>query len=74
LKILLGTVASTIFKASLETTISQGISILPWENELISLGKIEIPWEIVVSKLALRECPCDYSLSIYFHATVWETT
>jgi hypothetical protein len=27
-------------RASLGTSISQGISIFPWENELISLGKI----------------------------------
>jgi hypothetical protein len=40
--------------ASLGTTISQGISIFPWQNELIFLGKIKISWEIVVPKLALR--------------------
>jgi hypothetical protein len=38
----------------LGTSISQGFSIFPWENELISLGKIEIPWGIGVPKLALR--------------------
>jgi hypothetical protein len=42
------------FRASLGTSISHEISIFLWENELISLGKIEIPWEIRVPKLALR--------------------
>jgi hypothetical protein len=41
-------------RASLGTSISQGFSIFPWENELIFLGKIEIPWGIGVPKLALR--------------------
>jgi hypothetical protein len=40
-------------RASLETSISQRISIFSWENELILLRKIEIPLEIVVPKLAL---------------------
>jgi hypothetical protein len=44
----------TTIRASLGTSIFQGISIFPWENELISLGKIEIPWEIGVPKLALN--------------------
>jgi hypothetical protein len=39
----------------LRTSISQGISIFPWENELIFFGKIEIPWDIEVPKLALIE-------------------
>jgi hypothetical protein len=42
-------------RASLGTSISQGFSIFPWENELISLGKIEIPWRIGVPKLALKD-------------------
>jgi hypothetical protein len=33
-------------RVSLGTAFSHGISIFPWENELISLGKMEIPWEI----------------------------
>jgi hypothetical protein len=40
-------------RASLGTSIFQGISIFPWENELISHEKIEITWEIGVPKLAL---------------------
>jgi hypothetical protein len=43
-------------KASLETTISQGISIFPWENSSFSHGKIEITWEIVVPKPVLIWC------------------
>jgi hypothetical protein len=39
----------------LGTLISHGIFIFPRENELISLGKMKIPWEISVPKLALRE-------------------
>jgi hypothetical protein len=41
--------ASTIpyaVRASLETPFFYGISIFPRKNELISLGKIEIPWEM----------------------------
>jgi hypothetical protein len=38
----------------LGTLFSQGIPIFPRENELISLGKIEIPWENGVLKLALK--------------------
>jgi hypothetical protein len=41
------------FRASLETPISHGILIFLRENELNSLGKMRIPWEIGVSKLAL---------------------
>jgi hypothetical protein len=41
-------------RASLGTTIFQRVFIFPWENKLISLGKIEIPWEIVVPKLAFK--------------------
>jgi hypothetical protein len=40
-------------RVSLGIPIFQGISIFPWENELISLGKMKIPWEIGVPKLAL---------------------
>jgi hypothetical protein len=39
----------------LGTTFSQEISIFPREISSFSLGKIEIPWENMVSKLALRE-------------------
>jgi hypothetical protein len=52
------------FKASLGTTIYQGISIFPWKNKLISLGKIEIPWKIEVAKLALFFF---FSSSYYFY-------
>jgi hypothetical protein len=41
-------------RASLGTLISHGIFIFPRENELISLGKMKIPWEISVPKLALK--------------------
>jgi hypothetical protein len=41
--------------ASLETPISHGILIFPRENELNALGKMRIPWEIGVSKLARKE-------------------
>jgi hypothetical protein len=44
----------TMFRASLGTLISHGIFIFPRENELISLGKMKITWEISVPKLALR--------------------
>jgi hypothetical protein len=43
-------------RASLGTLISHGIFIFPRENELISLGKMKIPWKISVPKLALNEC------------------
>jgi hypothetical protein len=36
----------------LETPFSKEIPIFPKENELVSLGKMKIPWEDVVSKLA----------------------
>jgi hypothetical protein len=39
----------------LGTLFSQGISIFPRESELISLGKIKIPWENMVTKLALND-------------------
>jgi hypothetical protein len=41
-------------RASLGTPFSQGIPIFPRENELISLGKMKIPWENRVPKLALN--------------------
>jgi hypothetical protein len=41
-------------RASLGTPFFQGISIFPRENELISLGKMKIPWENEVPKLALK--------------------
>jgi hypothetical protein len=52
---LCGHPCENIYKASLETLLYQGISIFPRENELISLGKMEIPWENKVLKLALIE-------------------
>jgi hypothetical protein len=42
-------------RASLETSFSQGISILPRENELIFLGKMENPWKDGVPKLVLNK-------------------
>jgi hypothetical protein len=41
-------------RASLETTFFQGIFIFPREISLFSHGKIEIPWENEVPKLALN--------------------
>jgi hypothetical protein len=41
-------------RASLVTPFSHVIFIFPRENELISLGKMEFPWENVVPKLALK--------------------
>jgi hypothetical protein len=41
-------------RASLETPLSQGILIFSRENELISIGKIGIPWKNGVPKLALK--------------------
>jgi hypothetical protein len=38
----------------LATPFFQGIPIFQRENELISLGKIKIPWKNGVAKLALR--------------------
>jgi hypothetical protein len=46
--------ALSTLRASLGTRFSQGISIFPRENVLISLGKMKNPWENGVSKLALR--------------------
>jgi hypothetical protein len=42
-------------RASLEAQFSQEILIFPRENELISIGKIKIPWDNMIPKLALRE-------------------
>ena len=42
-------------RASLGTLIFHGIFIFPKENELISLGKMKIPREISVPKLALTK-------------------
>jgi hypothetical protein len=42
------------FRASLGTPFSRGIPIFPRENELISFGKMKIPWENRVPKLALK--------------------
>jgi hypothetical protein len=44
----------TPLRASLGTTFSQGISIFTREISSFSLGKIEISWENVVPKLALK--------------------
>jgi hypothetical protein len=44
----------TIIRASLGTTFSQGIFTFPREISSFSLGKIEIPWENGVPKLALK--------------------
>jgi hypothetical protein len=52
------------FRASLGTTFSHGISIFPKENELISLGKMEFPWENVFPKLALK-----LNAAAVFHTT-----
>jgi hypothetical protein len=38
----------------LGTPFFQGISIFPWENELIYLGKMKITWENGVPKLAIK--------------------
>jgi hypothetical protein len=43
-----------LLRASLGTPFFQEISIFLWENELFSLGKMEIPWNNGVSKLALK--------------------
>jgi hypothetical protein len=40
-------------RASLGTPFSQGISIFLWEISSFSLGKMKIPWENLVPKLAL---------------------
>jgi hypothetical protein len=41
-------------RASLGTLISHGIFVFPRENELISLRKMKIPWEISAPKIALK--------------------
>jgi hypothetical protein len=53
-----------LLRASLGTLFSHGISIFPRENELISLGKLKIPWENVVPKLALKNIrwPMEFSV------------
>jgi hypothetical protein len=43
-----------LFRASLGTPFSQGITIFPREISSFSLGKFEIPWKNSVPKLALR--------------------
>jgi hypothetical protein len=48
-----GGILPFLFRASLGTPISRGISIFPWENELISLGKMKIPWKIGVFLLRM---------------------
>jgi hypothetical protein len=52
----------TTLRISLETPFYQGIPIFPRKNELVSLGKMKIPWENWVSKLALnarkKSTPC----------------
>jgi hypothetical protein len=40
-------------RASLETLFSQGFFVFSREISLFSLGKLEIPWENSVAKLAL---------------------
>jgi hypothetical protein len=52
-------------RTSLGTQFSHGIFIFPRENELISLGKIEISWENRIPKLALnvRNITCKKELS-----------
>jgi hypothetical protein len=48
-------------RASLGTLISHGIFIFPREISSFSLGKMKIPWEISVPKLALIYVLCrDY--------------
>jgi hypothetical protein len=46
---------SILLRASLETLFSHGIFIFPREISSFSFGKIEIPWENGVSKLALKD-------------------
>jgi hypothetical protein len=50
-------------RANLGTLISHGIFIFLRENELISLGKMKIPWEISAPKLALIHKTSELSLS-----------
>jgi hypothetical protein len=49
-----GSIVFYRLRASLGTLISHGIFIFPRENELISLGKMKIPWKITAPKLALK--------------------
>jgi hypothetical protein len=42
-------------RASLEAQFFQGILIFSRENELIFFGKMKIPWDNVVPKLALSK-------------------
>jgi hypothetical protein len=44
-----------VFRASLGTIFSQGIFSFLRKYELISLGKMKIPWKNVASKLALKD-------------------
>jgi hypothetical protein len=48
------TCAKLTLRASLGTLISHGIFIFPREISSFSLGKMKIPWEISVPKLALN--------------------
>jgi hypothetical protein len=43
-----------LFRASLETLFSRGFFVFSREISSFSLGKLEIPWENSVAKLALR--------------------
>lgn len=67
--IILQIASNTHLRASLGTTFSQGISILPKKISSFSLRKIEIPWENVVPKLALsviKKCTVEnFSASIF---------
>jgi hypothetical protein len=47
-----------LFRASLVTLFSHGISNFPRENELISLGKTKNPWKNRVSKIVLNGFFC----------------
>jgi hypothetical protein len=47
-----------MLRASLGTPFTHGIFIFPMEISSFSLGKIRIPWENVVPKLALRGIFC----------------
>jgi hypothetical protein len=51
-------------RASLGTLFSQGISIFPREFSSFSLGKIGIPWENGVPKLALKKKNAGYLSSL----------
>jgi hypothetical protein len=54
----------------LETQFSQGISIFPWEISSFSLGKMKIPWENVVPKLALKRILYPYQQNYLFYITI----